>query len=94
MKVFDKFFTKFSYKFDKGYPDMDDPKDILLLESLLSKFLDKKIILEAVDKKKSIEAAQDFVDDFKKSDAKQFKGKSDKKKKQMAVAAYLSKQND
>ncbi len=36
----------------------------------------------------------DFVDDFKKSDAKQFKGKSDKKKKQMAVAAYLSKQND
>jgi hypothetical protein len=36
----------------------------------------------------------DYVDDFKKSDAKQFKGKSDKKKKQMAVAAYLSKQND
>tara|TARA_B100001094_G_C18159993_1_gene788704 strand:- start:1135 stop:2064 length:930 start_codon:yes stop_codon:yes gene_type:complete len=36
----------------------------------------------------------DFVDDFQKSDAKQFKGKSDKKKKQMAVAAYLSKQND
>ena len=35
----------------------------------------------------------DFVDDFKKSDAKQFKGKSDKKKKEMAVAAYLSKQN-
>ena len=36
----------------------------------------------------------DFVDDFQKSDAKQFKGKSDKKKKEMAVAAYLSKQND
>ncbi len=36
----------------------------------------------------------DYVDDFQKSDAKQFKGKSDKKKKQMAVAAYLSKQND
>ena len=35
----------------------------------------------------------DFVDDFTKSDAKQFKGKSDKKKKEMAVAAYLSKQN-
>ena len=65
MNIFDKFFTKFSYKFDKGYPDMDIPKDILLLESLLSKFLDKKITLEAVDKKKSIEAAQDFVDNSK-----------------------------
>ena len=65
MKVFDKFFTKFAYKFDKGYPDMDNPKDILLLESLLSKFLDEKITLEAVDKKKSIEAAQDFVDNSK-----------------------------
>lgn len=65
MKVFDKFFTKFAYKFDKGYPDMDNPKDILLLESLLSKLLDEKITLEAVDKKKSIEAAQDFVDNSK-----------------------------
>ena len=36
----------------------------------------------------------DFVDDFKKSDAKQFKGKSAKKKKEMAVAAYLAKQNE
>ena len=43
MNIFNKFFTKFSYKFDKGYPDMDIPKDILLLESLLSKFLDKKL---------------------------------------------------
>jgi len=34
MNIFDKFFTKFSYKFDKGYPDMDNPKDVLLLESI------------------------------------------------------------
>ena len=33
-------------------------------------------------------------DDFKKSKAKQFRGKSAKKKKEMAVAAYLAKQND
>ena len=65
MNTFDKFFTKFSYKFDKGYPDMDDPKDVLLLESLLSKFLEETIILEAVDKNKSIEAAQDFVNNSK-----------------------------
>ena len=36
----------------------------------------------------------DVIKDFYKSDAKQFKGKSAKKKKEMAVAAYLSKQND
>lgn len=48
-------------------------------------------IYEKLSKKDDV---GDFVDDFKKSDAKQFKGKSDKKKKQMAVAAYLSKQND
>ena len=44
MNIFDKFFTKFSYKFDKGYPDMDNPKDVLLLESLLSNLLDEKFI--------------------------------------------------
>ncbi len=30
-----------------------------------------------------------YVDDFQKSDAPQFKGKSKKKKQQMAIAAYL-----
>ena len=48
-------------------------------------------IYEKLTKKSDV---GDFVDDFKKSDAKQFKGKSAKKKKEMAVAAYLSKQND
>jgi hypothetical protein len=37
MNVFDKFFKKFSYKFDKGYPDMNNDQDVLLLESLLNK---------------------------------------------------------
>ena len=35
--------------------------------------------------------AGDYIDDFRKSDAPQFKGKSDKKIRKMAVAAYLSK---
>lgn len=35
MDTLDLFFKKFSYKFDKGYPDMDNPKDVLLLESIL-----------------------------------------------------------
>jgi len=36
MNVFDKFFTKYGYKFPKGYPDMNNEQDILLLESLLN----------------------------------------------------------
>ena len=35
MNVFDIFFKKFAWKFPKGYPDMKNDQDILLLESLL-----------------------------------------------------------
>ena len=35
MDTLDLFFKKFSYKFDKGYPDMDNKQDIVLLQSLL-----------------------------------------------------------
>jgi hypothetical protein len=35
MDALDLFFKKFSYKFEKGYPDMANPKDVLLLESIL-----------------------------------------------------------
>ena len=38
--------------------------------------------------------AGEYVDDFRDSDAPQFKGKSKKKKQQMAVAAYLDAQED
>jgi hypothetical protein len=46
MEVFDKFFTKFAYKFDKGYPDMKNEKDVLLLETLLSEVIGEKFSLE------------------------------------------------
>jgi len=36
--------------------------------------------------------AGEYVDDFRKSKAPQFKGKSKKKKQQMAIAAYLDAQ--
>jgi hypothetical protein len=36
MDALDLFFKKYSYKFDKGYPDINNEKDVLLLESLLS----------------------------------------------------------
>ena len=34
--------------------------------------------------------AGDYIKDFQKSDAPQFKGKNDKERRDMAVAAYLS----
>lgn len=37
MDIFDKFFKKFAYKFPKGYPDMNNEQDVLLLESILNK---------------------------------------------------------
>ena len=46
MDVFDKFFKKYSYKFDKGYPDMNNDQDVLLLESMLNNLLEKNIVLE------------------------------------------------
>ena len=46
MNVFDKFFKKFSYKFDKGYPDMNNEQDVLLLESLISEVIGERYSLE------------------------------------------------
>ena len=48
-----------------------------------------KIVKEKLTKGSSVE---DHVEDFKDSDAPQFKGKSLKKIKQMALASFLSKQ--
>ncbi len=49
MDVLDKFLRSVSYKFPKGYPDMNNEQDIILMESLLSKILGKEIILENQD---------------------------------------------
>ena len=46
MNIFDKFFTKFSYKFDKGYPDMDNSSDVTLLESLITEVTKYKFSLK------------------------------------------------
>jgi len=41
-----KYLNRISYKFPKGYPDMNNDQDVLLLETLLSEILGKSIILE------------------------------------------------
>jgi hypothetical protein len=46
MDSIDLFFKKFSYKFDKGYPDTNNEHDVLLLESILLNELGTKIKIE------------------------------------------------
>ena len=47
MDPIDKFLKLYSYKFNKGYPDMNSEQDILLLENILKK--EFGIILENVE---------------------------------------------
>ena len=42
MDVLDLFFKKYSYKFDKGYPDMNNNQDVLLLNNLINEIINKK----------------------------------------------------
>jgi hypothetical protein len=49
MDVLDKFFIQYAYKFPKGYPDMNNEQDVLLLEAILNEIIGKKIILENQD---------------------------------------------
>ena len=46
MDIFDKFFSEFAYKFDKGYPDMNNDQDVLLLESFISETIGEKFNLQ------------------------------------------------
>ncbi|MFZ9303247.1 MAG: hypothetical protein ACO239_07745 [Sediminibacterium sp.] len=64
MDIFDKFFKKFAYKFDKGYPDMNNSQDVLLLESLFEK-LEVEVELKEdkiSNKSQTIKAVQKIID--------------------------------
>ena len=41
-----KYLNRIAYKFPKGYPDMNNDQDVLLLETMLSEFLGEKFNLE------------------------------------------------
>jgi hypothetical protein len=63
MDIFDKFFKKFAYKFDKGYPDLNNSQDVLLLESLFEKLgVELQLNEEVPNKAKTIQAVQKIVD--------------------------------
>ena len=69
-------------------------KDLKKAEAALKKSFRKggapELQTEGIDIEKA--SMKDVIADFKSSDAPQFKGKSDKKKKEMAIAAKLSKE--
>ena len=64
-----------------------DTKFELPLKHLIQKHV-KEVMKEKLTKRSSVKK---YIDDFAKSDAPQFKGKSKEKKRQMAIAAKLSK---
>lgn len=61
MDIFNKFFTKFSYKFDKGYPDMNNDQDVLLLESIFED-LGFDIKEEVSNRSGTVKAVKKIVD--------------------------------
>ena len=78
---------KFSLK--QNVNRMSASKLDLFANNLLHRDSKMTSMEEKLTKSSSVE---DHVDDFKKSNAKQFKGKSLEKIKQMALASFLSKQ--
>ena len=46
MDVIEQFLNKISYKFEKGYPDINNAQDISLLESLINNILGEEIKIE------------------------------------------------
>jgi len=45
MDILEQFIRSVSYKFPKGYPDMKDPKDVELLNKLISEVVDTKMVI-------------------------------------------------
>ena len=65
MDVLDKFFIKYAYKFPKGYPDLKDKQDILLMESLMDEIFEGEEKIEIkIDDKESIDTKKDSTQDI------------------------------
>lgn len=55
MDVFETYINSIAYKFPKGYPDLQDSNDVLLLESLISATLGTEFKLNEEEMKKGFE---------------------------------------
>ena len=78
MDLITKYLNNIAYKFPKGYPDMNNDQDVLLLETLLSEVIGEKFILtEATDAKEGIEILKNELglsdSDFKKMSNVEYK---------------------
>ena len=64
-----KYLNGIAYKFPKGYPDMNNDQDVLLLETMLSEFLGEKfsLINEVSDAEEGVEILKDKFE-FKDED--------------------------
>lgn len=84
----DNLYTKIDEKYDIAPLDIEDEYDI-------EEDFDFYVDLELLDEKLSPDApASEWIDDFIKSDAPQFKGKSKKERIKMALGAYYSAQQN
>ena len=61
MDALDLFFKKYSYKFDKGYPDLNNKTDMILLEALLNEILNEKLSLSEGTDKANTQKATDIL---------------------------------
>jgi hypothetical protein len=83
--------AKHYLEFELEEPKIDAMVDVASEEMTPEESRKKGMPFKGIDEKlKPSMGAGAYVDDFRTSDAPQFKGKSKKKKNKMAVAAYLS----
>ena len=83
------FVTKSSGTWGKADKDLADKVRGAKKESIENPRKAKDLIRQVREKLGKDADAGDYIKDFRKSDAPQFKGKSDKKIRDMAIAAYL-----
>jgi hypothetical protein len=89
LKGWDKIFSKFGAKELHSRKDLEGMLPAKVARGDINRlfFEDKDKLIEKLDPRKH--DAGDYIKDFQKSDAPQFKGKSKEKRKEMAIAAYL-----
>jgi hypothetical protein len=63
MDLITKYLNTVAYKFPKGYPDINNNQDILLLESLISEVIGKKFNLYEVENNSGTKKAVQFIID-------------------------------
>jgi hypothetical protein len=93
MKIGKEIADKLSSKYNLEDIDVsDNERGAVIVFAVSDDFVDMQVapLDEKLTKKSSVEK---HIEDFKDSDAPQFKGKSQEKRRKMAVAAYLSKKD-